>query len=315
MKYQLVIHGGSGTILKERMSASREQDYLRTLENALQAGEKLLQADKTAVDAVESAIETMEDSLLFNAGKGSVFTHDEKNEMDASIMDGCSLRAGAISGVRQLKNPIAAARKVMENSVHVMLAGEGAEQFAREQGCEFADASYFYNQERFQQLREAKKSEKVILDHSGESGRRDRSGGEMLGTVGAVALDIHGNTAAATSTGGMTNKKFGRIGDTPIIGAGTYANDNTCAVSCTGHGEYFMRNIVAYDMSALMEYKGYSLQQAADYIIWEKLKKQGGEGGLIALDRNGNYVMNFNTAGMYRGFIREGQKSEVKIFR
>jgi beta-aspartyl-peptidase (threonine type) len=315
MKYTLVIHGGSGTILKEKMSASREQNYLRTLENALQAGEKMLQAGKSAVDAVEAAIQTMEDSPLFNAGKGSVFTHDEKNEMDASIMDGRSGDAGAISGVRRIKNPIAVARRVMEHSVHIMLAGKGAEQFAREKGCEFENAAYFYNEERFQQLREAKESEKVVLDHSGESSQPGRPGGEMLGTVGAVALDTHGHTAAATSTGGMTNKKFGRIGDTPIIGSGTYANDQTCAVSCTGHGEYFMRNVVAYDMSALMEYKKYSLQQAADYIIQEKLKKQGGEGGLIALDREGNYAMNFNTEGMYRGLTRDGEKSEVKIFK
>jgi beta-aspartyl-peptidase (threonine type) len=315
MKYVLVIHGGSGTILKENMSASREQDYLHTLENALQAGEKMLKCGQTAVDAVEAAIKTMEDSPLFNAGKGAVFTHDEKNEMDASIMDGRTLAAGSVSGVRRLKNPLSVARKVMENSAHVMLAGEGAEQFAKEQGCEFADASYFYNEERFQQLHEAKKSEKVMLDHSGENEMTDHNGGEMLGTVGAVALDTHGNTAAATSTGGMTNKKFGRIGDTPIIGSGTYANDDTCAVSCTGHGEYFMRNVVAYDMSALMDYKKYTLQQAADFIIQEKLKKQGGEGGLIALDREGNYVMNFNTAGMYRGVIREGHEGKVKIFK
>lgn len=314
MKYVLVIHGGSGTILKENMSTSREQDYLHTLENALQAGEKMLKCGQTAVDAVEAAIKTMEDSPLFNAGKGSVFTHDEKNEMDASIMDGHSRGAGAVLGVRRLKNPLAVARKVMESSAHVMLAGEGAEQFAKEQGCEFADAAYFYNEERFQQLQEAKKNEKVMLDHSGESGSSDHHGGEMLGTVGAVALDTHGNMAAATSTGGMTNKKFGRIGDTPIIGAGTYANNDTCAVSSTGHGEYFIRNVVAHDMSALMEYKGYSLQQAADFIIQDKLKKQGGEGGLIALDGNGNCAMNFNTAGMYRGVIREGHKGKVKIF-
>lgn len=315
MDYVLVIHGGSGTILKENMSASREQDYLKTLEQALQTGQKMLEAGRTAVDAVQAAITVMEDSPLFNAGKGAVFTHDAKNEMDASIMDGQSLKAGAVSGVRRLKNPLSVARKVMEHSAHVMLAGEGAEQFAEKQGCEFADASYFYNEERFQQLQKAKKSEEVMLDHSGENASSNHHGGEMLGTVGAVALDKHGNTAAATSTGGMTNKKFGRIGDTPIIGAGTYANNNTCAVSSTGHGEYFIRNVVAYDMSALMEYKGYSLQQAADYIIQQKLKSQGGEGGLIALDGKGSYVMSFNTAGMYRGVVREGEKIKVKIFK
>ncbi|MBN4062339.1 isoaspartyl peptidase/L-asparaginase [Bacteroidales bacterium AH-315-I05] len=317
-KYLLLIHGGVGTILKENMTSAKEEAYLEALERAVLAGEAILKASGTAVEAVEAAVMMMEDSPLFNAGKGSVFTHDGKNEMDASIMDGNTLNAGAVLEVRRIKNPISVARQVMENSTHVMLAGEGAEQFAKQQGHKPVDSSYFYNEARFQQLQLAKQSEEILLDHSGENKSMEgnmENGGRKLGTVGAVALDVHGNVAAATSTGGMTNKRFGRIGDTPIIGAGTYANNNTCAVSCTGHGEYFIRHVVAYDISALMEYKQLTLQQAADHVVHEKLKNLHGEGGLVAVDTKGNYIMSFNTPGMYRGIATARNKCKVEIYK
>jgi len=317
-KYLLLIHGGVGTILKENMTSAKEEAYLEALERAVLAGEAILKASGTAVEAVEAAVMMMEDSPLFNAGKGSVFTHDGKNEMDASIMDGRTLNAGAVLEVGIIKNPITAAREVMENSHHVMLAGTGAEQFARNQECELVEPSYFYDEARFQQLQLAKQSDEVLLDHCGENKNNVaniENGGKKFGTVGAVALDLQGNIAAATSTGGMTNKQFGRIGDTPIIGAGTYANNKTCAVSCTGHGEYFIRNVVAYDVSALMEYKSLTLQEAADHVINEKLVNQDGEGGLVAVDVKGNYTMSFNTPGMYRGIATNSIKCKVDIYQ
>ena len=317
-EYLLLIHGGVGTILKENITPAKEKAYLQALEQAVRAGEEILKANSTAVEAVEAAVKVMEDSPLFNAGKGSVFTYDAKNEMDASIMDGSTMNAGAVLAVRKIKNPVSVARQVMENSVHVMLAGEGAEQYAEQQGCELVDPSYFYEETRFQQLKHAQQSEEVILDHSGENKTLERNtenGGKNLGTVGAVALDVNGNLAAATSTGGMTNKRFGRIGDTPIIGAGTYANNKTCAVSCTGHGEYFIRNVVAFDISALIEYKQLSLQEAANHVVNDKLKKQDGEGGLIAVDAKGNYIVSFNTPGMYRGIATPLNKPKVEIYK
>jgi len=317
-EYLLLIHGGVGTILKENITPAKEKAYLQALEQAVLAGEEILKANSTAVEAVEAAVKVMEDSPLFNAGKGSVFTYDAKNEMDASIMDGSTMNAGAVLAVRKIKNPVSVARQVMENSVHVMLAGEGAEQFAEQQGCELVDPSYFYEETRFQQLKHAQQSGEVILDHSGENKTLERNtenGGKNLGTVGAVALDVNGNLAAATSTGGMTNKRFGRIGDTPIIGAGTYANNKTCAVSCTGHGEYFIRNVVAFDISALIEYKQLSLQEAANHVVNDKLKKQDGEGGLIAVDAKGNYIVSFNTPGMYRGIATPLNKPKVEIYK
>ena len=316
-KYVLVIHGGVGTIIKENMTAEKEADYLGTLKISLLAGEKILKSKGSAVEAVEAAIKVLEDSPLFNAGKGSVFTHEGKNEMDASIMDGANLNAGAVASVTHIKNPISAALQVMQHSDHIMLVGDGAEKFAKQQGCKLIDTSYFYNEERFQQLKQAKQNNEVMLDHSGENKSLEgniENGGRKLGTVGAVAMDIFGNLAAATSTGGMTNKQFGRIGDTPIIGAGTYANNNTCAVSCTGHGEYFIKNVVAYDVSALMEYKQLTLIEAGEYVINEKLKNQKGEGGLIALDNKGNYIMSFNTEGMYRGVVTTNDKPSVEIY-
>lgn len=317
-KYVLLIHGGVGTIIKENMTPTKENAYLKTLEQALLAGEKILKNNGTAIQAVEAAVIVMENSPLFNAGKGSVFTHEGKNEMDASIMDGATLSAGAIAGVTQIKNPISAACKVIQHSGHIMLVGTGAEKFAKQQDCDFEDPSYFYSEERFQQLKLAQQTNEVILDHNGENKNLEgniENGGRKLGTVGAVALDVNGNLAAGTSTGGMTNKQYGRVGDTPIIGAGTYANNNTCAVSCTGHGEYFIKNVVAYDISALMEYKQLTLHEATDYVILEKLKNQHAEGGLIAIDKEGNYTMSFNTEGMYRGEVSSGNKIKVDIYK
>ncbi|MFZ6051822.1 isoaspartyl peptidase/L-asparaginase family protein [Halocola ammonii] len=316
-KFVLAIHGGVGTILKENMIAAKETAYRKTLGEALDAGEKILKKGGKAIDAVEAAIIVLEDSPLFNAGRGSVFTHEGKNEMDASIMDGKTLNAGAVSGVTKIKNPISAAHRIMENSPHIMLAGEGAEKFASTQNLQLMDPSYFYDEERYQQLKIAQQHDQVVLDHSGENESLKgnfENGGKKLGTVGAVALDIHGDLAAATSTGGMTNKQFGRIGDSPIIGAGTYANNKTCAVSGTGHGEYFIRNVVAYDISALMQYKGLSLKEATEFVILDKLKNQQGEGGVVAVDSEGNCTLTFNTEGMYRGVVTSDKPQLVEIY-
>ncbi len=317
-KITLVIHGGAGSITRKNMTPEKEKAYIAALNEALQAGYKVLKNGGSSLDAVEVTIKVMEDSPLFNAGKGAVFTHEGKNEMDASIMDGKTLKAGAIAGVSIIKNPVSTARKVMENSAHVMLTGKGAEQFAKDQGMEIVDPSYFYTEPRFQQLQKAREEEKIQLDHSGDKGSNDENifiEGKKFGTVGAVALDSYGNLAAATSTGGMTNKRYNRVGDAPIIGAGTYANNQTCAVSATGHGEFFIRSVVAYDISALMEYKGLSLQKAADEVVMHKLVKLGGEGGIIAVDGKGNIAMPFNSEGMYRGYIKTDGKSEVLIYK
>jgi L-asparaginase / beta-aspartyl-peptidase len=290
--YVLVIHGGAGVMDKKDFTPELEKEYLDKMQEALDSGESILKSGGTSLDAVTAAVVIMENSPLFNAGKGSVFSETGENEMDAAIMSGRDLSAGAIAGVRTIKNPILAARKVMEESKHVMLVRDGAEKFAKEHGVEIVDPSYFFTQKRRDALIKAQKH----------------------GTVGAVALDKAGNLAAATSTGGMTNKMTGRVGDTPIIGAGTYANNNTCAVSATGYGEYFIRYTVAHDISALMEYKGMPLTEAAYEVIFNKLMPVGGTGGVIAVDKNGNYTMPFNTSGMFRGVVTsEGQKS-VAIF-
>ncbi|MDJ1468277.1 isoaspartyl peptidase/L-asparaginase [Cytophagaceae bacterium DM2B3-1] len=317
-KITLVIHGGAGTILRKNMTPEKEKAYKEVLNQALQTGYKVLQNGGSSLDAVEATIRVMEDSPLFNAGKGSVFTHEGKNEMDAAIMDGSTLKAGAIAGVSVIKNPVSTARKVMENSAHVMLIGRGAEEFAKEQGMEIVDPAYFYTENRYQQLQRAIEEDKIQLDHSKDKGSLDepQPGDEKkFGTVGAVALDQYGNLAAATSTGGMTNKRWNRVGDAPIIGAGTYANNQTCAVSATGHGEYFIRSVVGYDISALMEYKALSVKNAAEEVVMKKLVQRGGEGGVIALDRNGNFAMPFNSEGMYRGYIKADGKSEVLIYK
>jgi beta-aspartyl-peptidase (threonine type) len=296
IQWGLVMHGGAGTILRERMSAEVEQQYRAALTEALQAGHAALRDGGSGLDAVVAAITILEDSPLFNAGRGAVFTADGVNSLDASIMDGTSLRAGAVAGVTDVKNPIALARLVMEKSPHVMLSGAGAEQFAREQGIPSAPKEWFYTERRWQDLQEAKAAEK-------------------FGTVGAIALDRNQGLTAGTSTGGMTNKKWGRIGDSPIIGAGTYANSQ-CAVSGTGWGEFFIRNAVAYDICARMEHGGASLAGAADAVIMGKLEAQEqNTGGVIAMDRDGNIAAPFNTAGMYRGWIDQDGRVTVHIFR
>jgi beta-aspartyl-peptidase (threonine type) len=296
-KYAIAIHGGAGTILKSTMTPEKELAYNTALKDAIEAGEAILKYGGAALDAVERAIVSLENNPLFNAGKGAVFTHNGKHEMDASLMNGSDLKAGAVSGVSNIKNPVSLARAVMENSEHVFLSGAGAMEFARKVNAEFADDAYFFVQMRYEQLQQALKSDSVILDHT----QTDHEHGEKkFGTVGAVAMDLKGNLAAGTSTGGMTNKNYGRVGDSPIIGAGTYANNNTCAISCTGHGELFIRSVVAYDISCLMEYKGLSLKEACDVVVMDKLVKIGGEGGLIAIDKNGNIELPFNSEGMYR---------------
>ncbi|KAF0199431.1 MAG: beta-aspartyl-peptidase (threonine type) [Bacteroidetes bacterium] len=298
--YVLVIHGGAGNITPERITPEKQGLYEQKLTEALTEGEKILASGGNALDAVVAAVQLMEECPLFNAGKGAVFNAEGKNELDASIMDGKTLKAGAVAGVMTIKSPVEAARRVMDSSVHVMMAGRGAEEFARIQGLEMVDPSYFYTDESWQEyLRVKAKIEK--------DGRK--------GTVGAVALDQNGNLAAATSTGGMVYKKYGRIGDSPIIGAGTYANNESCAVSCTGHGEYFIRNSVAFDVSARMLYLGETLEKTAGYIINEKLKSMGANGGLIALDKEGNLSMPFNTSGMFRGYVKKGEMPRVFIFR
>ena len=300
----IAIHGGAGTILRSTMTPELQVQYEMGLQQALDTGYKILETGGSSLDAVEAAVMSLEDFPLFNAGKGSVFNHTGGHEMDASIMSGRTLEAGGICGVSHIRNPVKLARMVMERSGHVLLCGIGAEEFARKQNIAFEDDAYFYTEQRYRQWQEAVAEDKVQLDHSDKK----------FGTVGAVALDKDGNLAAATSTGGMTNKKYGRIGDSPIPGAGTYANNNTCAVSCTGHGELFIRSVVAYDISCLIEYKGLSLKDACDIVVHEKLVKIGGEGGLIAIDRYGNIEMPFNSEGMYRACRDSNGRMEVKIY-
>ncbi len=304
----IAIHGGAGTILKSSMTPEKELAYKEALQNALNAGYNLLEQGKSAVEAVEKAVSELEDNPLFNAGKGSVFTASGTHEMDAAIMEGKNLYAGAVSIITGVKNPVQLARLVMEKSGHVFLASQGAEEFARQMKVRFEDDSYFYDEFRFQQWQEVKGSDSFQLDHSDNKDHK-------FGTVGAVALDAMGNIAAATSTGGMTNKKFGRVGDSPMIGAGTYANNATCAVSCTGSGEYFIRGVVAYDVSCLMEYKNLPLSEACHIVVNERLMKIGGDGGLIALDTKGNIALAFNTEGMYRGQRQSNGLNEVAIYR
>lgn len=305
------IHGGAGTILKANMTPELEAEYKQALETALLIGWQVLEADGSALDAVEAAVVEMEVNPLFNAGKGSVFTNEGLIEMDASIMNGADLTAGAIAGARNIKHPIKLARAVMEKSEFVMLSGKGAEEFAKEKGLEIESNEYFFSQRRFDQLQKAKASGKSFLDHTTDFAGNKKK----FGTVGAVALDSTGNLAAATSTGGMTNKKYGRIGDTAIIGAGTYAENGVAAVSCTGDGEFFIRQSVAYDLIALMKYKELSLEKAADYAIFNNLNSIKGEGGLIAVDSDGNIEMVFNSEGMYRASISQGREMDVKIFK
>jgi beta-aspartyl-peptidase (threonine type) len=306
MKVVLVIHGGAGVISRGKMTQELEDLYRADLEKALKAGYNARQQEGgTGLVMVEEAIKVLENSSRFNAGKGAVFTHDGRNELDASIMEGKERRAGAVAGVTCLKNPISAARKVLEKSEHVFLAGRGAELFAKEQGLEVVDPSYFWTKERWDQLQDALRKEK-------EKARPKGPGG--LGTVGAVARDRQNNLAAGTSTGGMTNKRWGRVGDSPVIGAGTYADNAACAVSCTGHGELFLRHAVAHDVAARIMYKGQPLEEAARHALGQLPKEDGGVGGLIALDAQGRFAMPYNTEGMYRGWITEEGKVHMAIY-
>ena len=313
--FGFVIHGGAGTIERSRMTPEREKAYRDKLTEALRAGFEVLNRGGACLDAVVAAITLLEDSPLFNAGKGAVFTNAGTNELDSSIMDGRTLKAGAVAGLKRVKNPILLARLVMEQSPHVLMTGEGAEAFATQKGVELVDPKYFYTEERWQQLQKAKDAEKNPPPKRSKLEREAAGPDEhKFGTVGAVCLDKAGNLGAGTSTGGMTNKRFGRVGDSPIIGAGTYANNETCAVSCTGDGEYFIRTVVAHDVSAQMQYAGKSVAQAAESTL-EKVAKIGGTGGLISIDRQGNFAMPFNTSGMYRGWIGPDAEPHVLIYR
>jgi L-asparaginase / beta-aspartyl-peptidase len=354
--FALVIHGGAGTITRQNMTPEKEAAYRLVMNQALQTGHMILKRGGSSLDAVEATIRILEDSPLFNAGKGSVFTHEGKNEMDAAIMDGSTGKAGAIAGVTTVRNPISTARRVMDHSEHVLLVGPGAEAFAKAQGQELVPPAYFFTETRWSSLLQAVREEeaqsgavprpvlvrptevpkakpatpatgkpepgtvpkptaKKVSYQSGNPDSQIFTEGQKFGTVGCVALDRSGNLAAGTSTGGMTNKRYGRVGDAPIIGAGTYANNATCAVSATGHGEYFIRSVVAYDISALMEYRNMSVRDAATEVVMRKLAERGGEGGVIALDRAGNFVMPFNSPGMYRGYIKADGSSDVLIYR
>jgi len=303
-KFGLVIHGGAGTILKKNMTTEKEAAYAEMLMKSLQAGNKVLEEGGSALDAVCAAINIMEDSPLFNAGKGAVLTETGEAELDASIMDGKTLMAGSVAGIRHVKNPITLARLVMEKSQHVMMIGVGAEEFGKQFNIEMVNGSYFITKERWEQFINLK-----------EKSKKENENDEKHGTVGCVALDKNGNLAAGTSTGGMMMKKFGRVGDSPIIGAGTYADNNTCAVSATGWGEYFIRLGIARDISALMEYKNLSVSEAANEVIMKKLPSLGGSGGIIAIDKDSNIALPFNTEGMYRGYIINGNLPVVKFYK
>lgn len=325
MKPVIVIHGGAGAMSRSAMSADKELDYHAALRRVLEAGQSVLAQGGTAVDAVTAAVLELEDCPLFNAGRGAVFTSDATHELDASIMDGATLRTGAIANVSHICHPVLAARKVMEASRHVFFVGEGAERFARAHGLQMVDPSYFSTPERHAQLLRVQRDtpDAAVLDHDGQAMVESQPAAPVhpldmdkkFGTVGAVALDMHGNLAAATSTGGITNKQVGRVGDAPIIGAGCYASNQTCAVSTTGTGEMYIRMVAAYDIAARMRYAGVSLQVAADAVMFEELPSIGGKGGLIAVDAQGNFVMPFNTEGMYRGFARPGQEPVTEIYR
>jgi beta-aspartyl-peptidase (threonine type) len=309
-EYVLLIHGGAGTITRENLTPDLERQYREKLTEALSAGRDVLARGGSSLDAVESVIRILEDSPLFNAGKGAVFTHDGRNELDASIMDGKSRQAGAVVGVSHVRNPISLARLVMEKSPHVMLAREGAEEFALEQGVELVPREYFFTERRWESLQRAREREREEQARTSMIVQDDR----QLGTVGAVALDRAGNLAAGTSTGGTTNKRWGRIGDSPVIGAGTYADDR-CAVSATGTGEYFIRNVVAHDVCARTRYQAVPVEEAARAVIMDVLPAQGGDGGVIALDAQGRFTAPFNTEGMYRGWVAAETEPVVEIYR
>ncbi|WP_400190642.1 isoaspartyl peptidase/L-asparaginase family protein [Hymenobacter sp. B81] len=316
----LALHGGAGTIARHLLSPEAERDYRQALHDALLGGYELLRQGASALDAVEATVVRLENCPLFNAGRGAVFTHEGHHEMDASLMEGATRRAGAVTGVRRIQNPIQAARLVMEHSEHVLLAWPGAEEFARQHDLPMQPPEYFFTEHRYAQLQEALLSGRVRLDHSQEAPLEepipfDEDPKKKMGTVGAVARDQQGHLAAATSTGGMTNKRYSRIGDSPLIGAGTWADDRTCAISCTGHGEYFIRAVVAHDVACLMEYRGLSLAEACRVVVHDKLAPIGGEGGLVAVDAAGNIALLFNSEGMYRASISSRQPLFVGIYK
>ena len=308
-KFTIAVHGGAGTISKKSMTAEKEAAYLKALDDAMKAGYNVLEKNGDALDSVKAAVTELENSILFNAGKGSVFTNTGTHEMDASIMDGRDLSAGAVAAIKNVRNPIELAYTVMKKSEHVFLIGKGAEEFAKQNEIAFEPDEYFYSEFRYKQLLKTKQSNETALDHSVDPDDK------KFGTVGAVACDANGSLAAATSTGGMTNKQFGRVGDSPIIGIGTYANNKTCAISCTGHGEPFIKAVAAYDVSCLMEYKGLSLEEAMSIVVMDKLMKIDGEGGMIGVDANGNASLIFNSEGMYRGFCSSDGRRDVAIYK
>lgn len=308
--FAIVIHGGAGTILKENISDSMELAYKTVLENSVQKGYSILKNGGSSLDAVEASIKILEDSPLFNAGKGAVFTNDGRNELDASIMEGKTQNAGAVAGVTTVKNPIGLARAVMEQSEHVMLARKGAEEFAKQVDVPLVDPEYFYTDSRMESLKRAQHKDSASNISFYDSLTKD----DKFGTVGCVALDKSGTIAAGTSTGGMNNKRWGRIGDSPIIGAGTYANNKTCGISATGWGEFFIRGVIAYDISAMMEYANFSLEEAAKKVIQKKLPEMGGDGGIIGIDHFGNIVTTFNTPGMFRASIDKAGAMSIKLY-
>ncbi len=312
-KISLVIHGGAGTILKEDMTPELEKAYQQGLQGALAAGYAVLEQGGSAANAVKAVTVILEDNMLFNAGRGSVFTKKGVQEMDAAIMDGKDLSAGAVAGISNVRNPIELAVEVMRNSNHVFLSGKGASDFAIKQGIKLEPDEFFFSQFRYDQWKQIRDSDNYSLDHTHQQ-LEELMKDKKFGTVGAAACDKEGNIAAATSTGGMTNKKYGRIGDSPIIGAGTYANNNTCAISCTGHGEVFIKAVAAYDVSCLMEYKGMSLEAAMTEVVHHKLTKIDGEGGMIGVDAAGNMALIFNSAGMYRGAKSSDGTNYVRIY-
>jgi beta-aspartyl-peptidase (threonine type) len=312
-KYTIVIHGGAGTILKGDMTSELEAAYSTALQEALSAGYAVLEEGGSSINAIKATIVMMEDNMLFNAGRGSVFTKKGVQEMDAAVMDGRTLEAGAVTGVRNVRNPIELAMEVMKNSNHVFLSGKGANDFAIKQGIKLEPDEYFFSQFRYDQWKSIRDSDNYSLDHTHQR-LEELMKDKKFGTVGAVACDKNGDIAAATSTGGMTNKKYGRIGDSPIIGCGTYANNKTCGISCTGHGEMFIRTVAAYDVSCLIEYKGYTLQKAMDIVVNDKLLSIHGEGGMIGVDGEGSPAMIFNSKGMYRGFKSSDGTESVAIY-
>jgi L-asparaginase / beta-aspartyl-peptidase len=312
--YTIAIHGGAGTILRDEMTPELERAYTDGLKQALDVSYAVLQQGGTAVNAVKAAVVILEDNELFNAGRGSVFTKKGVQEMDAAIMDGINLAAGAVAGVRSVRNPIELAAEVMQHSNHVFLSGKGANDFAIKQGVKLEPDEYFFSQFRYDQWKAIRDSDNYSLDHTNHQ-LEELMKDKKFGTVGAVACDEKGNIAAATSTGGMTNKKYGRIGDSPIIGSGTYANNKTCAISCTGHGEIFIRAVAAYDVSCLMEYKGLSLEAAMKEVVHNKLMAIDGEGGMIGVDADGNAALIFNSEGMYRGVRSSVGLNEIAIYK